>query len=432
MKKHNTLVLLGAQWGDEGKAKVIDHLAINAHYVARFQGGNNAGHTIVVQNEKTVLHLIPSGILHTNTINVIGNGVVMDMSVFLEEKEKLESRGVDVSPSRLKVSEIAHVIFPYHRQLDVAREKLKSRIGTTGKGIGPAYGDKAMRLGVRIGEFKNPEKLKTRLKATYEEKKLQLKELGEKNILDFNELFDKSLAEFQKMSPYLTDTSRLLNHALKSGKKILFEGAQGSLLDIDYGTYPYVTSSNTLAGFASCGTGLGPSKLHYILGLTKAYTTRVGSGPFPTECLEESQDAKAGKWMSEQGNEFGSTTGRSRRCGWLDLVALRRAAQLNGIDGLALSKMDVLSGLQKIKLATSYEIDGKKTEDFPNFELERATPLYEEFEGWLDLRGITSESELPESARRFIRRIEEYTETPVIMISTGPQRDEMILRDKIF
>jgi len=429
---NQSVVLLGAQWGDEGKAKIIDHLAESASFVVRFQGGNNAGHTIVVQNQKTVLHLIPSGILHKNTINLIGNGVVFDMEVFLKEKNSLEEKGIDVSPARLMISEIVHVITPYHRLLDLARERVKTKIGTTGRGIGPTYGDKAMRLGIRIGEFRDRKKVFERYRACYEDKIRQLNELGEDKIPGLEESFENSLQQFSKLKAHLVDSSRILNYALREKKKVLFEGAQGTLLDIDYGTYPYVTSSNTLAAFAACGTGVGPRHLEYILGLTKAYTTRVGAGPFPTECLPGASDETAGKWMAEKGNEFGSTTGRARRCGWLDLVALKRAVELNSVTGLALSKMDVLSGLETIKLATAYEIGSKKTQDFPNFNLEEAKPVYEDLSGWGDLRGAKKESELSKEAKNFIHRIEEFTDVKVAMISTGPERDEMIIRDTIF
>ncbi len=423
----SNVVLVGVQWGDEGKAKIIDHLAERADIVVRFQGGNNAGHTIVVGSEKTVLHLIPSGILHPNTVNLVGNGVVFDMNVFLREKENLAAKGVDVRPNRLKVSEICHVIFPYHQLLDRAREAAKTKIGTTGRGIGPTYGDKAMRLGIRLGEWRYPDQVKARLVSVYHEKALQLKELGQSEIPSFDEIFNQAVTAFQKLEPHLIDSSRYLNEACRKGQTILFEGAQGTLLDIDYGTYPFVTSSNTTAGFASCGAGVGPSKLHYVLGLTKAYTTRVGSGPFPTECLQE--DEEMGKVIAKKGNEFGSTTGRARRCGWLDLVALKRAVQLNGVNGLALSKLDILSGFPSIKVATQYELHGKRTSDFPNFWDHPPKPIYEELEGWGELEGAHQESQLPQAAKTFIEKIENYTDVPVVMISTGPRRDEMIVRN---
>lgn len=426
-----SIVLLGAQWGDEGKAKIIDQLAQNANIVARFQGGNNAGHTIVVKGEKTILHLIPSGILHPQTVNLIGNGVVVDMSVLLNEMDALNKRGIDVSPNRLKISEIAHIIFPYHRLLDLGRERLKARIGTTGRGIGPTYGDKSMRLGVRIGEFRNPSKLRERWEPVYEEKVRQLKELGETEIPSFEEIFDHSLKNFEKISGHLVDSSEFLNQAFREGKRILFEGAQGVLLDIDYGTYPFVTSSNTLAAFAACGTGVGPKKLGYILGLAKAYATRVGSGPFPTEC-KPGFDQEAGEWMAQKGQEFGSTTGRPRRCGWLDLVALKRAVELNSFDGLALSKLDVLSGMKEIKLGVGYKRNGKLLSHFPNFELEDLQVEYEVLPGWDSLQSATQEDQLPMEARKFIQRIEEFLEVPVAIVSTGPERHETIIRDPIW
>ncbi len=425
----SNIVLVGIQWGDEGKAKIIDHLAERADTVIRFQGGNNAGHTIVVGDQKTVLHLIPSGILHPNTENIIGNGVVFDMAVFLEERDQLQARGVDVSPARLKVSEICHVIFPYHQRLDRAREANRSKIGTTGRGIGPTYGDKAMRLGVRLGEFRYPAALKARLEPVYREKFLQLKELGDSGLPSFEEIFSQSLELFKKVEPYLIDTSRYLNAKFKEGKKFIFEGAQGTLLDIDYGTYPYVTSSNTSAGFASCGTGLGPSSLGFVLGLTKGYTTRVGSGCFPTECI--GSDAETGAWIAKRGNEFGSTTGRARRCGWLDLVALKRSVEINGVHGIAISKLDILSGLKEIKVATAYESGGRVHRDFPNFWYEEPKPFYESWEGWPEFPGTTKESELPAALLSYLRKIEDYIQVPVRLISTGQRRHEMVVRGEI-
>lgn len=425
----SNIVLIGVQWGDEGKAKVIDHLASKADIVARFQGGNNAGHTIVVNNQKTVLHLIPSGVLHSNTINLIGNGVVFDMGVFLEELESLRLKGFDLGPDRLKIAETVHVILPYHRKLDLGREKLKAKIGTTGRGIGPTYGDKAMRLGVRIGEFRDPESLKKRLAPVYQEKILQLKELGETDVPEFEALFQEAFQYFKKIEPFLVDSSSYLISQIENGKRILFEGAQGTLLDIDYGTYPFVTSSNTMASFAACGTGVGSKHLHYVLGLTKAYTTRVGDGPFPTECLGE--ESESGAWMAEKGNEFGSTTGRARRCGWLDLVALKRAVELNGIDGLALSKLDILTGLKTLKLATAYEIDGKTTTVFPNFWHKTPKPVFEEVPGWENFPATSQEKDLPAEAISFIKKVEDYVKVPVVMISTGQEREAMIIRKSL-
>ncbi len=427
--KVQNIVLLGIQWGDEGKAKIIDHLAEKADIVVRFQGGNNAGHTIVVGSEKTVLHLIPSGVLHPQTVNVVGNGVVFDMGVFLEEKNKLASRGVHVGPERLKVSELCHVILSYHQLLDRGREKFSTgvKIGTTGRGIGPTYGDKAMRLGVRIGEFRNVKPLKQRLEDTYKEKCLQLKELGVTEVPSFSEIFEKSLEHYEQIKPHLIDTSRYLSEQSANGKRIIFEGAQGTLLDIDYGTYPFVTSSNTSSGFAACGSGVAPSHLHYVLGLTKAYTTRVGAGPFPTECL--GADEAIGKEIATKGNEFGSTTGRPRRCGWLDLVALKRAVTLNGCHGLALSKLDILSGFPEVKMATDYVIDGQKTQDFPNFWDREVKAEYQSFKGWPAFSGAARESQLPSELLTFVKAIEDYTKVKVVMISTGQKRDEMVIRD---
>lgn len=424
MNKSSSVVLVGIQWGDEGKAKIIDLLAEQANIICRFQGGNNAGHTIMVQGEKTVLHLIPSGILHENTVNLIGNGVVVDLEVLLHEKKSLEARGIEVSPRRLKISELAHLIFPYHRLLDLGRERLKSRIGTTGRGIGPTYGDKVMRLGVRIGELRDPDRVQMRWRPVYEEKLRLLKELGETQVPSFDEIFSQSLEYFSEIEAHLVDSSSFLNEAMDQGERVLFEGAQGSLLDIEYGTYPFVTSSNTTAGFAACGTGVGPRRLGFILGLTKAYTTRVGSGPFPTECSDEA----AGKWMASEGHEFGSTTGRARRCGWLDLVALKRTVEINSLDGLALSKLDVLSGLDEVKLGVAYKMNAQKLKSFPCFDLENVEVEYESMKAWSKLDGVKSETELPIEAKHFITRIEDYLKVPVVMISTGPDRNEAIVR----
>jgi adenylosuccinate synthase len=428
MTNSKNIVLLGIQWGDEGKAKIIDHLAEKANAVVRFQGGNNAGHTIVVKNEKTVLHLIPSGILHPQTQNIVGNGVVFDMAVFLKEKKNLEVRGIDVSPKRLMVSELCHIILPYHQLLDRGREALRSniKIGTTGRGIGPTYGDKAMRLGVRLGELRFPAILKPRLEVTYEEKKMQLEKMGMSGLASFNQLFDDMLELFREVEPHLIDTSRHLNQLIADGKQVIFEGAQGTLLDIDYGTYPYVTSSNTTAGFAACGTGVGPQHLGYVLGLTKAYTTRVGEGPFPTECTGE--DAELGALIAKKGNEFGSTTGRARRCGWLDLVALKRAVQINGIHGLALSKLDILSGFETVKVATHYQIGSSQTQDYPNFWTEPPKAVYQNLPGWPEFTDVSEEKNLPQEARHFISAIEDYTQTKVAMVSTGAERHQMIVR----
>lgn len=428
MNKSSSVVLVGIQWGDEGKAKIIDLLAEQANIICRFQGGNNAGHTIIVQGEKTVLHLIPSGILHENTVNLIGNGVVVDLEVLLYEKKSLEARGIEVSPRRLKISELAHLIFPYHRLLDLGRERLKSRIGTTGRGIGPTYGDKVMRLGVRIGELRDPDRVQMRWRPVYEEKLRLLKELGETQVPSFEEIFSKSLEYFSEIEAHLVDSSSFLNESMDQGQRVLFEGAQGSLLDIEYGTYPFVTSSNTTAGFAACGTGVGPRRLGFILGLTKAYTTRVGSGPFPTECSDEA----AGKWMASKGHEFGSTTGRARRCGWLDLVALKRAVEINSLDGLALSKLDVLSGLDEVKLGVAYKMSAQKLKSFPSFDLENVEVEYESMKSWSKLDGVKSEAELPIEAKNFITRIEDYLKVPIVMISTGPDRNEAIVRKDLW
>ncbi len=428
-RAHN-IALVGLQWGDEGKAKIIDTLAERADCVVRFQGGNNAGHTIVVGGEKTVLHLIPSGILHPQTVNIIGNGVVFDMDVFLHECESLANKGVDISPKRIKVSELCHIIMPYHGMLDRAREKKTSRIGTTGRGIGPTYGDKSMRLGLRLGDLRWPDRARDRIRPVFDEKLEQLKNLGSSEIPQFEQVWEQILQLFKRVEPYLVDTARYLRDQQAEKKYIVFEGAQGTMLDIDYGTYPYVTSSNTLSGFIACGSGVAPKAIQRVVGLTKAYTTRVGSGPFPTECV--GSQAEAGKWMAEKGNEFGSTTGRARRCGWLDLMALKRAVELNGVDMLAISKLDVLSGLPTVKVATAYKINGEVTKDFPNFWVDEPEAIYEELKGWPIFPGTSKEEELPPEVHAFIKCIEAYVGVPVSLISSGQDRRAMVVRSDVF
>lgn len=426
-----TLIVVGTQWGDEGKGKIVDVLTENAHYVVRFQGGNNAGHTLVINNKKYILHLIPSGIFHPHTICLIGNGVVVDPEVLIQEIEKLKNE-IDLSPAKLKISYLAHAIMPYHRALDIAREsKAKgNRIGTTGRGIGPCYEDKVGRRGFRLVDLTKPEFFKEKLKNVLEEKNFLLRYLGAEP-LDFQSIYEKYLEYGEYLKPYLSDISEILWKAYNEGKNILFEGAQGTFLDIDFGTYPYVTSSNTVAGNACTGAGFGPSKISEVLGIVKAYTTRVGEGPFPTE-----QNNDIGLYLREKGGEYGSTTGRPRRCGWLDLVMVKRAIRLNGITSLAITKLDVLSGLDKIKLCIGYRIGPRTLETFPESleDLKSVEPIYEELPGWKeDLSKISTYEELPKETKVYLKVIEEYLEVPIVLISTGPDRRNCIfIKEKRF
>ncbi len=425
----SSLVVVGTQWGDEGKGKIVDVLTEKVDYVIRFQGGNNAGHTLVINQKKYILHLIPSGIFHPHTVCVIGNGVVVDPEVLIEEIKKLEKEGIPVTPEKLIISEKAHTIMPYHKKLDLAREaKLnRSRIGTTGKGIGPCYEDKIGRRGFRLCELTSPETFKEKLKVVLEEKNFILKFLGSEPI-SFEEIYEKYLEYGRYLKPYLKDVSLIIWEAKKKGKKLLFEGAQGTFLDIDHGTYPYVTSSNTLAGNACCGTGIGPSEIDLVMGIVKAYTTRVGEGPFPTELKDE-----IGEYLREKGGEYGSTTGRPRRCGWLDLVLVKTAIRLNGIKALAVTKLDVLSGLEKIKVCIGYRWEGKEINSVPSNlgDFYKLQPIYKELYGWKeDLSKVTSFDKLPYEAKVYLKTIEEYLETPIYLVSTGPERKNcLILRD---
>jgi adenylosuccinate synthase len=426
-----TLVIVGTQWGDEGKGKIVDVLTERADFVVRFQGGNNAGHTLVINQKKHILHLIPSGIFHPHTTCVIGNGVVVDPEVLIQEIEKLRKEGLEVTPEKLRVSERAHAIMPYHKALDQAREaKAKgNKIGTTGRGIGPCYEDKVGRRGFRLIDLTKPDFFREKLGPLLEEKNFFLQYLGA-DPLDFKEIYERYLQYGAYLKPYLTDTSTLLWKAHSEKKHILFEGAQGTFLDIDYGTYPYVTSSNTLSGNACCGSGFGPTAINEVLGIVKAYTTRVGEGPFPTEL----NDA-IGAYLREKGGEYGSTTGRARRCGWLDLVMVKTAIKLNGITGIAITKLDVLSGLDKIKLCTSYKIGEKTIEDFPSTleELAQVEPQYEEFSGWKeDLSKIKRFEDLPQETKTYLQRIQDYLQVPIDVISTGPDRENCLFLKKNF
>ena len=420
------VVILGSQWGDEGKGKIVDLLTDKASLVARFQGGHNAGHTLVIDGIKTALHLVPSGILREHVTCVIGNGVVVAPDALLKEIRMLEKRGVQVR-DRLKVSGSCPLILSYHVALDVAREAVRghAKIGTTGRGIGPAYEDKVARRALRLGDLANMDVFAEKLKEVLEYHNFSLTQFYKTDAVDF----DKTLAEAKEWAaellPMKADVTKILHDARDAGEHILFEGAQGSLLDVDHGTYPYVTSSNTTAGGAATGTGFGPLYLDYVLGITKAYTTRVGSGPFPTEL-----DCEIGQYLGEKGHEFGTTTGRSRRCGWFDAVALRQAVRVNSISGICLTKLDVLDGLDEVKICVGYvHADGSDagipmhSDDFKNI-----TPVYESMPGWSDVTvGAQHLADLPQAARDYISRIEELTGAPVDVVSTGPDRVETIV-----
>ena len=419
------VVVVGAQWGDEGKGKIVDLLTEKAHYVIRFQGGNNAGHTLVVNGKKYIFHLIPSGILHPHTVCVIGNGVVVDPEVLLDEIAKLKQEGVPIGPEKLIISEKAHLIMPYHKALDLAREaKAKGgKIGTTGRGIGPCYEDKVGRRGFRMIDLLNPRYFKEKLEVVLEEKNQNLRYLSAEP-LSYEDIVEMYLSYGEALRPHIKDVSSILYQAKREGKNLLFEGAQGTFLDIDFGTYPYVTSSNTLAGNACCGSGVGPTEIDHVMGIVKAYTTRVGEGPFLTE-----QKNKIGEYLREKGGEFGSTTGRPRRCGWLDLVMVKTAVRLNGLSSIAITKLDVLSGLRKIKACVSYKIDGKEVDYFPPTldELSRVEAKYEEFEGWdEDLSQISRFEDLPKNAQTYLQFIQSYLGVPIYLVSVGPDRRHQI------
>jgi adenylosuccinate synthase len=421
-----TVVAVGAQWGDEGKGKIVDWLAPRADLVARFQGGNNAGHTLVVDGETTILHVVPSGILHDGSINLIGPGVVVDPATLLEEIEALRDRGILRDPSRLRVSGRAHVILPWHTALDKAREAArgKASIGTTGRGIGPCYEDKVARRGVRVAELLRPDSLREKLDTIAEFKNFELKDFYGAEGIDPGALHAQAVEWGRQLEPYVDHTGRILDRALRAGKSVLFEGAQGTFLDIDHGTYPFVTSSNCVAGAVCTGSGVGPTRIDRVLGITKAYTTRVGSGPFPSE-----EHGEIGERLREAGAEFGATTGRPRRCGWLDAVVLREAVTVNGLTDLAINKLDVLSGFGDLPIATAYKIDGKVTEDFPMTmdEVVRAEPVYEIMPGWTeDIREVRRMEDLPDNARRYVEKIESLVEVPAAFVSVGPGRDETI------
>ncbi len=426
-KNMSNIVVVGTQWGDEGKGKVVDLLTAKVDLVVRFQGGNNAGHTLVVDGKQFIFHIIPSGILYEDKKCLIGNGLVVDPEVLLEEIESLKKTGILIGPERLSLSEKAHIIMPYHRAIDLAREaaKGKAKLGTTGRGIGPCYEDKVARIGVRAVDLTEPEILEEKVRANLKEKNFLLEKFLGAEPLEPQPILDSYLAMGEKLGPFITDVSVELEQALKAQKGILFEGAQGTHLDIDHGTYPYVTSSNPVAGTACSGAGIGPNQLHHVVGIVKAYTTRVGAGPFVTELEDETGD-----YIQEQGKEFGATTGRRRRCGWLDLVVVRDSARLNGLDSLAITKLDVLTGLKSLKICVGYEIDGERVDHRPASlkRMAACTPLYEELPGWQDnISGAREVDQLPEEARAYIKAIEDITGVPVSIISVGPGRDETII-----
>jgi len=420
------IVIIGTQWGDEGKGKIVDLLAEYADMVVRFQGGNNAGHTMVVNGEKFISHLVPSGILQKKTC-IIGNGVVVDPKVLLDEIDYLKEKGVTVDPDKLMICEKAHVIMPYHKNIDVASESMKgeNRIGTTGRGIGPCYDDKVSRRGIRFAELVDPEVFRERLLSVLPEKNFILEKYLSCEALDAESIIEEYSSYSGRLAPYITNVSVVIHRAMKEGKHVLFEGAQGTHLDIDHGTYPYVTSSNTVAGNACSGSGVGPKEITGVVGIVKAYTTRVGEGPFPAELLDETGD-----YMQKKGAEFGATTGRKRRCGWLDTVLLRNAARLNSLTGLAITKLDVLGGLKTLKICTGYEYNGKLLQDFPASlkVLSACRPVYEEMPGWdEDISGIRIFKELPKTTRNYLKKIEKLTEIPINIVSVGPGRDETIM-----
>ncbi|WP_139906101.1 adenylosuccinate synthase [Clostridium thermarum] len=420
----SSFIVLGAQWGDEGKGKMTDYLAEGADVVVRFQGGNNAGHTVVVGEKEYKLHLIPSGILYGDKLNVIGNGVVLDPKALFGEIDYLQGLGVEVTPKNLIVSDRAQVIMPYHKVLDALKEKARGKndIGTTGKGIGPCYTDKAERSGIRVCDLINPTVFREKLEANIEAKNQYITKVLGGETLDFESIYQEYRELAERLRPYVEDISVRVYDLIKAGKKVLFEGAQGMLLDIDYGTYPYVTSSNTIAGGVCTGAGIGPTMINSAIGIAKAYTTRVGKGPFPTEL-----DNKIGEWIRTKGHEYGVTTGRSRRCGWLDLVILKTSARVNGLTSFAVTKIDTLAGLEKIKVCVGYKFNGKVIEYFPASleDLAACEPIYEEFDGWDDsVADARSYDELPENAKKYLKRIEEFTGVKIAIISVGPKRDQ--------
>ncbi|PID75385.1 MAG: adenylosuccinate synthase [Deltaproteobacteria bacterium] len=424
----SSVVVVGTQWGDEGKGKIVDLLTRYADYVVRFQGGNNAGHTLVVEGKKFVFHLIPSGILYEDKMCVIGNGVIVDPAVLVAEMDELQAQGLTVTPERLMISENAHLIMPYHAELDRARESALGegkKIGTTGRGIGPCYIDKVGRVGIKAIDLTDEMLFREKLAAAIDEKNFLLSRKYNVSPLDVETIYRQIMEYAERLIPFYGNVSVALDAARKRGENILFEGAQGTQLDIDHGTYPFVTSSNTVAGNACNGTGFGPKYIDEVVGIMKAYTTRVGSGPFPTELFDS-----VGDELQQKGGEFGATTGRRRRCGWLDGVVGRDATRLNGITGLALTKLDVLSGQKQVKIGTSYTLDGQNHSVMPaNIRRAQAlSPVYESLEGWKeDISKIRDFEQLPRQAKEYVKRVEEVVEAPAMIVSVGPDREETLL-----
>jgi len=424
------IVLLGAQWGDEGKGKATDLLGDRVDYVVRYQGGNNAGHTVVIGDQKYALHLLPSGILSSNVIPVIGNGVVIDPAVLLTEIKGLNERRIDTS--KLKISTNAHLITPYHRTIDKVSERFlgKSKIGTTGRGIGPAYADKINRIGIRVQDLFDPSILKQKIEAALHDKNQILIKVFNRKGITVDEVLDEYLGYAQILKPYVVDTALLLDQALKAGKNILLEGSQGTLLDVDHGTYPFVTSSNPTAGGASTGSGIGPTKITRVIGILKAYTTRVGSGPFPTELFDADGDA-----LRKIGGEVGVTTGRNRRCGWFDAPIARYAVRVNGLTDFFLTKLDVLTGWEKIPVCVAYEVNGVRVDELPasQTDFHHAKPIYEYLPGWKEnISKAKSIEDLPNNAREYLRFLEKVSGAPISAIGVGPGRDEtIVVRDLI-
>jgi adenylosuccinate synthase len=427
----SAVVIVGAQWGDEGKGKIVDVLTEKADVVARYQGGHNAGHTVVISNEKFILHLIPSGILHKDKLCIIGNGVVIEPSSLIDEINGLKERGIEVM-NNLLISKTAHLIMPYHIAIDQAHEKMKGgkKIGTTGRGIGPAYVDKMGRTGIRVIDLYTPAVFKAKLEANIDESNYLLRNRYKTEGFSVNEVYEHYRGYAEKISPYVADTDIVISDLIRNNKNVLFEGAQGTLLDVDHGTYPFVTSSSAIAGGACTGLGVGPTAISKVLGVVKAYTTRVGGGPFPTELA-----GPVGEELRERGGEYGATTGRPRRCGWLDFVGLRHAVRVNGLTGIAITKLDILDSLDTIKVCVAYKHKNKHFQDLPKelHILEESEPVYEEMEGWKENTiGIKKFEKLPKKAQNYIRKIENTLGITVDVISTGQRRDELIMLRKQF
>lgn len=426
MSSHRNVVVIGAQWGDEGKGKIVDLLTNRVAGVVRFQGGHNAGHTLVINGRKTILRLIPSGILHENVTCFIGNGVVLSPKALLDEMAELQTAGIDVA-KRLRISEACPLILPHHIALDKAREEAAgaAKIGTTGRGIGPAYEDKVARRAIRVQDLFARERFAAKLGEVLDYHNFVLRNYFKAPVIDFQQTLDEALALGEKLQPMVADVSGEVNALIRGGKRLLFEGAQAALLDIDHGTYPFVTSSNCIAGQACAGVGVGPQQLHYVLGVAKAYATRVGSGPFPTEL-----DDEVGEHLRVKGNEYGSVTGRPRRCGWFDAASLRRAVEINGISGLCITKLDVLDGLDTVRVAVGYKVKGERRDLLPvgAEALSICAPIYEEHPGWKEsTAGVKTFDELPKNAQAYLRRLEVLVGAPIAIISTGPDRLETIV-----